>query len=80
VRVTRTAWFDGQLDLDPEKLIFIDETGTTTKMARLYGRAPRGKRCRAAIPHGHWKTTTLTAGLRDRRARSTHGDGWSHAW
>jgi hypothetical protein len=78
--VTRTAWFDGQLDLDPEKLIFIDETGTTTKMARLYGRAPRGKRCRAAIPHGHWKTTTLTAGLRDRRARSTHGDGWSHAW
>jgi len=62
--VTRTAWFDGQLDLDPEKLIFIDETGTTTKMARLYGRAPRGKRCRAAIPHGHWKTTTLTAGLR----------------
>jgi transposase len=64
VRVTRTAWFDGQLDLDPEKLIFIDETGTTTKMARLYGRAPRGKRCRAAIPHGHWKTTTLTAGLR----------------
>lgn len=64
VRVARTAWFDGQLDLDPEKLIFIDETGTTTKMARLYGRAPRGKRCRAAIPHGHWKTTTLTAGLR----------------
>jgi hypothetical protein len=33
-------------------------------MARPYGRAPRGKRCRAAIPHGHWKTTTLTAGLR----------------
>jgi hypothetical protein len=64
VKVARTAWFDGQLDLDPEKLIFIDETGTTTKMARLYGRAPRGERCRAAIPHGHWKTTTLTAGLR----------------
>lgn len=33
-------------------------------MARLYGRAPRGQRCRATIPHGHWKTTTLTAGLR----------------
>lgn len=64
MKVARTAWFDGQLDLDPEKLIFIDETGTTTKMARLYGRAPRGERCRAAIPHGHWKTTTLTAGLR----------------
>jgi transposase len=42
----------------------VDETGATTKMARLRGRAPRGERCRAAIPHGHWKTTTFTAGLR----------------
>jgi len=33
-------------------------------MARLRGRSPRGERCRAAIPHGHWKTTTFTAGLR----------------
>jgi transposase len=33
-------------------------------MARLYGRAPRGERCRAAVPHGHWKTTTFAAGLR----------------
>jgi transposase len=33
-------------------------------MARLRGRAPRGERCVAAIPHGHWLTTTFTAGLR----------------
>jgi len=33
-------------------------------MARLRGRAPRGERCCAAVPHGHWKTTTFTAGLR----------------
>jgi transposase len=33
-------------------------------MARRYGRAPRGERCRAAVPHSHWKTTTFTAGLR----------------
>jgi transposase len=33
-------------------------------MARLRGRSPRGQRCRAPIPHGHWKTTTLVAGLR----------------
>jgi len=33
-------------------------------MARLRGRAPRGERLRAAIPHGHWKTTTFVAGLR----------------
>ncbi len=64
VKAAREAWFEGQLDLDPERLVFIDETGATTKMARLYGRAPRGERCRAAVPHGHWKTTTFTAGLR----------------
>ena len=49
---------------DPAKLIFIDETGASTKMARLRGRARRGERCVAAVPHGHWKTTTFTAGLR----------------
>jgi transposase len=60
----RKAWFDAQPDLDPEKLVFIDETGATTKMARLYGCAPKGQRCVAAIPHGHWMTTTFVAGLR----------------
>jgi transposase len=64
VLIARRLWFDGQLDLDPDKLVFIDETGATTKMARLRGRAPRGQRCRASVPHGHWKTTTFTAGLR----------------
>lgn len=60
----RRAWFDGQLDLDPAKLVFIDETGLSTKMARLRGRSPRGERCRAGVPHGHWKTTTFTGALR----------------
>jgi transposase len=60
----RQAWFDNQPDLDPERLIFIDETGVDTKMARRFGRSPRGERCLAAVPHGHWKTTTFTAGLR----------------
>ncbi len=60
----RRAWFYGQLDLDPAQLVFIDETGLSTKMARLRGRAPRGERCRAGVPHGHWKTTTFTGALR----------------
>lgn len=59
----RRDWFDGQLDLDRAKLVFIDETGLSTKMARLRGRAPRGERCRAGVPHGHW-TTTFTGALR----------------
>ena len=44
--------------------MFIDETAVSTKMARLRGRAPRGQRCRAPIPHGHWKTITLVVALR----------------
>ena len=60
----RQDWFDAQLDLDPAKLVFIDETGLNTKMARLRGRALKGERCRAGIPHGHWKTTTFTGALR----------------
>ncbi len=44
--------------------MFIDETGASTKMARLRGRARRGQRCRASVPHGHWKTTTFVGALR----------------
>lgn len=44
--------------------MFIDETGASTKMARRYGRALRGERCRAPVPHGHWKTTTFVRALR----------------
>jgi transposase len=60
----REDWFENQLDLDPEKLVFIDETWATTNMARKNGRAPKGERLRASVPHGHWKTTTFIAGLR----------------
>jgi transposase len=45
--------------------VFIDETWASTKMARTHGRAPRGERLRAPVPHGHWKTTTFVAGLRN---------------
>ena len=64
MRARRLAWFEAQPDLDPTKLVFIDETGATTKMARLRGRCARGRRLPAGLPHGHWKTTTLVAGLR----------------
>ena len=60
----REDWFEGQLDLDPERLVFIDETWASTNMARRYGRAPRGQRLRMSIPHGHWKTTTFVGALR----------------
>jgi transposase len=50
--------------LEPERLVFIDETGTTTKMTRLYGRCLKGRRLRSKAPFGHWKTQTFVAGLR----------------
>ncbi|MFB9872155.1 IS630 family transposase [Acetobacter farinalis] len=60
----RQEWFDTQPDLDPGRLVFIDETWASTNMARRYGRCLRGQRLRSAVPHGHWKTTTFVAGLR----------------
>jgi len=56
--------FDTQPELDPERLVFLDETWASTNMARRHGRSRRGQRLRPAVPHGHWKTTTFIAGLR----------------
>ena len=64
VQAARRAWSEAQPGMDLEKLVFIDETWTSTSMTRRYGRAPRGQRCIASAPHGHWKTTTFVAGLR----------------
>ena len=60
----RAAWLSLQPEIDIGRLVFIDETGASTKMARLYGRSSRGRRCVASIPHGHWKTTTFVGALR----------------
>jgi DDE superfamily endonuclease len=50
--------------LEPHRLVFLDETGTTTKMTRLRGRCPKGGRLLSKAPFGHWKTQTFIAGLR----------------
>ena len=49
---------------DPARLVFIDETSANTKMVRLYGRCARGERLVDLQPHGHWKTITFVAALR----------------
>jgi transposase len=46
------------------QLVFIDETWATTNMTRQRGRCPRGERLVAAVPHGHWQTSTFVAALR----------------
>ena len=60
----RRRWIREQGMLDPARLVFIDETATSTNMVRLRGRCPRGERLIASVPHGHWKTITFVAGLR----------------
>lgn len=50
--------------MDPERFVFIDETATATNMTRRYGRCPSNRRLIAKAPHGHWRSTTFVAGLR----------------
>jgi transposase len=63
----RRRWIREQGLLDPARLVFIDETATSTNMVRLRGRCPRGVRLVGYAPHGHWKTITFVAGLRHDR-------------
>jgi transposase len=60
----RALWRLEQTGLDPGKLVFLDETWAKTNMTRPRGRALRGARLIAKVPHGHWKTTTFLAALR----------------
>jgi transposase len=63
----RAQWQAYQNRIDPERLVFIDETWTKTNMAPLRGWALRGERLTAKVPHGHWKTMTFLAALRHDR-------------
>jgi transposase len=60
----RGRWRVWQRYMDGARFVFIDETAATTAMTRLYGWGPRGERLVDAVPAGHWKTTTVVAGLR----------------
>ena len=63
----RRIWRDNRqprMREEPERLVFIDETATTTKMTRLRGRALRGQRLKASAPFGHWGSQTFIAALR----------------
>ncbi len=64
VAAGRAWWRVMQAGLDPERLVFIDETWAKTNMVRPRGRSPEGTRLIEKTPHGHWKTTTFVAALR----------------
>jgi transposase len=50
--------------LDPQRLVFLDETWAVTNATRRYGRSRRGQRLLCKVPYGHWKTTTFVGALR----------------
>jgi transposase len=65
IAAERRRWQEGQKLLNPKRLVLIDETWVKTNLAPTHGRCRRGERLYAKVPHGHWKTTTLVAALRD---------------
>lgn len=63
----RERWRRHQGRVDPSRLVFVDETWAKTNMTRAHGRAPRGQRLVARVPHGRWTTLTFLAALRHDR-------------
>jgi len=59
VALQRADWHHCQVEIDPQRLVFVDETGLKTNLTRLRGWAPGGQRLVESIPGGHWQTNTL---------------------
>jgi len=63
-QLQRRLWRAETSQIDPARLIFLDESGVTTEMTRRYGRAPRGERVGEGTPAGHWRTLTVLGAIR----------------
>ena len=64
MKLKRCLWQKAQPLMNPERLVFIDESGAKTNMTRLYGRAKSGQRALDDAPSGHWCTTTMISSVR----------------
>jgi hypothetical protein len=63
VAAARVAWRELAPTLTPADLVFVDESGVATDLARRYGRAPGGQRAHGAVPYGRWERLTILGGL-----------------
>jgi transposase len=63
VREQRDAWFERFAAVRVRDLVFLDEFGAATNMARTRARGPRGERVVCRVPHGHWKTVSTVAAM-----------------
>jgi transposase len=64
VAEARRQWAASQEALDPDRVVFLDETWAKTNMTRSYGRSERGSRLRAKTPYARWETTTFLGAMR----------------
>lgn len=64
MRAAREIWQTVTATIDPQRLVFLDESGVATDMIRRYGRSLRGRRVHDHTPHQHWQTSTFVAALR----------------
>jgi hypothetical protein len=72
----RCEWKDLQININPNRLVFLDESGVKTNMTRLYGRSLHGARCYDSAPNGHWETATVLSSIRlDGTTESVVFDG-----
>jgi len=63
-QLRRSQWKEQVSQVDPARLIFLDESGVTTEMTRRYGRGARGERVKEGTPAGHWRTLTILGAIR----------------
>ena len=59
----RAAWREETAALPAAGFVFVDESGTHTRMTPLYAYAPRGERAYGHAPRNHTRNTTLVAAL-----------------
>jgi transposase len=62
----RVEFLERIRSLSPERLIYLDESGVTTSMTRLYARNRNGARIHEAAPQGHWKILTILGAISTR--------------
>lgn len=64
IQATRRQWEERRRGIDPERFVFLDETGVSTRMHRDYGWAPRGERVAGLVPERHYEAMTVLGGVR----------------
>jgi transposase len=76
IKQQRENWQEFQTNIEPSRLVFLDESGVKTNMTRLYGRAIKGERCHDKAPDGRWETVTVLSSIRlDGETESVVFDG-----